>query len=171
VALVVLTASVLLGVSQFVDYRGVGIGAPQYQGVEAVAPPPQTERESSGAAHAYVLVPVALLAIGALAFALRGRWRLGRVISLLGLVGIVVTLLIDLPRGLDEGSATLRFEGAEAQLIEGFWVQLACSTVLVAAGLLLGRYARAERQPAAQSARAASGRQPGGAAPAAGVRA
>jgi hypothetical protein len=170
VAAVIVGAAVLLGVSQFVDYRGVGIGAPQYQGVEAVAPPPQTDREPSGAAHAYVLVPVALLAIGALGFALRGRWRLGRAISLLGLVGIAVSLLIDVRQGLDEGSAALRFEGAEAELIEGFWVQLASSAVLVAVGVLLSRYVRAEQRPAPRAGHAAAGRRRRPA-PAAGVRA
>ena len=168
-AAVVLGAAVLLGLSQFADYRGVGIGTPQYQGVEAVAPPPQTDREPAGAAHAYALLPVAVLAIGALGFALRGRWRLGRAVSVLGLVGIAVSLLIDLPHGLDEGSAALSFEGAEAELIEGFWVQLASSAVLVVVGVLLGRYVRAEQQPAARAGRAAGGARRR-AAPATGVR-
>lgn len=169
VAAVILGAAVLLGVSQFVDYRGVGIGTPQYQGVEAVAPPPQTDREPAGAAHAYALLPVAVLAIGALGFALRGRWRLGRAVSVLGLVGIAVSLLIDVPQGLDEGSAALSFEGAEAELIDGFWVQLAASAVLVVVGVLLGRYVRAE-QPAARAGRATDGGRRR-AAPAVGVRA
>ena len=122
VAAVVLSAAVLLGVSQFVDYRGVGIGVPLYEGIEAVAPPPQTDRQPAGSAHSYILLPVAVLALGAMAFALRGRWQLGRAISLLGVVGIVVSLLIDIPAGLDEGEAALGFEGAEAMLVEGFWV-------------------------------------------------
>jgi hypothetical protein len=161
VAVVILCAAVLLGVSQFVDYRGVQIGAPLYEGVEAVAPPPQTDREPAGSAHAYALLPVAILAIGALAFALRGRWQLGRAVSLLGIAGIAVTLLIDRPRGLDEGSAALDFEGAHAVLVEGFWVQLSASAVLLVAGVLLGRYVRAEKQPAAGRTRrgAARGRR------------
>jgi hypothetical protein len=153
VAAVVLAAAVLLGVSQFVDYRGVGIGVPLYEGIEAVAPPPQTDRQLAGSAHSYILLPVAVLALGAMAFALRGRWQLGRAISLLGVVGIAVSLLIDIPAGLDEGDAALGFEGAEAMLVEGFWVQLASSAVLVVTGLLLGRYVRLERGPAARRAR------------------
>jgi hypothetical protein len=153
VAAVVLSAAVSLGVSQFVDYRGVGIGVPLYEGVEAVAPPPQTDRQPAGSAHSYILLPVAVLALGAVAFALRGRWQLGRAISLLGVVGIVVSLLIDIPAGLDEGEAALGFEGAEAMLVEGFWVQLASSAVLAVTGLLLGRYVRLERGPAARRAR------------------
>jgi hypothetical protein len=174
VGAVVLGAAVLLGVSQFVDYRGVGIGIPLYEGVEAVAPAPQTDRQPAGSAHAYVLLPVAVLAIGALAFALRGRWQLGRAVSLLGAAGVAITLLIDRPKGLDEGTAALAFEGANAVLVEGFWAQLAASVVLLVTGLLLGRYVRAE-QPAERRGwrsrrRSARGRR-GRAAPAAGMRA
>ncbi|MGH2961507.1 MAG: hypothetical protein ACRDL3_04840, partial [Solirubrobacterales bacterium] len=145
VGVVVLCAAILLGVSQFVDYRGVGIGVPLYEDVEAVAPAPQTDRQTAGSAHSYVLLPVAALAIVALAFALRGRWQLGRAVALLGAVGVAITLLIDRPKGLDEGPSALAFEGADAILVEGFWVQLAASVVLVVAGLLLGRYVRAEQ--------------------------
>jgi hypothetical protein len=153
VGAVVLSAALLLGISQFVDYRGVGIGVPLYEGIEAVAPPPQTDRQPAGSAHSYILLPVAVLALGAMAFALRGRWQLGRAISLLGVVGIVVSLLIDIPAGLDEGEAALGFEGAEAMLVEGFWVQLASSAVLVVTGLLLGSYVRLEHGFAARRAR------------------
>jgi hypothetical protein len=159
VAAVVLAAAVLLGLSQFVDYRGVGIGVPLYEGVEAVAPPPQTDRQPAGSAHSYVLLPIAVLVLGAMAFALRGRWQLGRAISLLGVIGVAVSLLIDIPAGLDEGEAALGFEGAEAMLVEGFWIQLACSGVLVVTGLLLGRYVRLERGPAARRARRSSARR------------
>jgi hypothetical protein len=171
VGAVVLAAAVLLGVSQFVDYRGVGIGVPLYEGVEAVAPPPQTDREPAGSAHSYVLLPVAILAIVALVFALRGRWRLGRAISLLGLFGIAVSLLIDVPKGLDEGLAARDFEGTEATLLEGFWVQLASAGVLVVTGLLLGRYVRL-RQPAEGPVSRSPGRmRRRGATTAAGMRA
>jgi hypothetical protein len=171
VAVVVLAAATTLGVSQFVDYRGVGIGASLYEGVEAVAPPPQTDREPAGSAHSYVLLPVAALAVLAVGFALRGRWRLGRAISLLGLAGVAVSLLVDVPQGLDEGIAARDFEGTEASLLEGFWVQLASSGVLVVAGLLLGRYVRLQ-QPAERTAgRSRGGMRRRGAASAAGVRA
>jgi hypothetical protein len=173
VGAVVLCAAILLGVSQFVDYRGVGIGVPLYEEVEAVAPAPQTDRETAGSAHSYVLLPVAALAIVALVFALRGRWQLGRAVAFLGAIGVAITLLIDRPKGLDEGSAALAFEGADAVLVEGFWVQLAASAVLVVTGLLLGRYARAE-EPAERRgwrARRRGARRGTGPAPAAGIRA
>ncbi len=153
VAAVVLAAALLLGTSQFVDYRGVGVGAPLYEGVEAIAPAPQTDREPAGSAHGYALLPVAVVAVAALLFALRGRWQLGRAVSLLGAAGIAISILIDVPKGLDEGTAALSFEGAEATLVEGFWVQLSASAVLLVTGLLLSRYVRAERRPAAMGRR------------------
>lgn len=166
VAAVILSAAIVLGISQFVDYRGVRIGAELYEGVEAVAPAPQTAREPAGSAHAYLLLPVAALAIVAGALALRGRWRLGRAVSLLGLIGVAVTLVVDRPAGLEEGIASRNFEGAEAVLIEGFWVQLAASAALVVAGALLSRYVRANaRDPradrAASQARDARARRAG----------
>jgi hypothetical protein len=142
VAAVVLCAAALLAASQFVDYRGVSVGTPAYEDVRGVAPPPHTDREPAGSAHAYLLIPVAILAAGAGAFALRGRWRLGRAVSLLGLAGIVVGLLLDARTGLREGMAGLAFEDAHAELIEGFWLQLFSSAVLVIGGVLLARYVR-----------------------------
>jgi hypothetical protein len=171
VGMVVLCAAILLGISQFVDYRGVGIGVPLYEDVEAVAPAPQTDRETAGSAHSYVLLPVAALAIVALVFALRGRWQLGRAVAALGAVGVAVTLLIDRPKGLDEGAAALAFEGADAVLVEGFWVQLAASAVLVVAGLLLGRYVRAEHPAERRGWRARRRGSGAGPARAAGMRA
>ena len=48
VAFVVIAAAIILAASQFVDYRGVEIGAPAYAGVESVAPAPQTDVETTG---------------------------------------------------------------------------------------------------------------------------
>ena len=145
VAAVTAAAAALMAASQFVDYRGVEIGAPAYEGVQAVAPAPQTDRETTGSAHGYLLIPVALLAAAALALALRGRWRLGRIVSAAGATGIVVSLLVDMPKGLQEGQAGIAYEGARAVLVEGFWLQLSSSAVLAVLGLLVARYARAAR--------------------------
>ena len=155
VGIVVLAAAIALGASQFIDYRGVEIGGQLYEGLESIAPPPQADRATAGSAHAYLLLPVAVAAIGALAFTLRGRWQLGRAVAVLGAVGVAVSLLVDLPKGLDEGTAALGFEGARALLVEGFWVQLSASAVLLISGLLLAVYVRAERAPGARGASAA----------------
>lgn len=125
--------------SQFVAYRGVEVGQPDYSQVSTIAPPPQTSRIDAGAAHAYVLVPLAVIAFAiAVAALLSQRWRLGRLVSVIGLVGIAISLAIDLPKGLDAGTAGLAFAGAKATLTEGFYAQLAASAVLVLCGLLLG---------------------------------
>jgi hypothetical protein len=159
VAAVILSAAIVLAISQFVDYRGVRIGAELYEGVEAVAPAPQTDREPAGSAHAYLLLPVAALAIVAGGLALRGRWQLGRAVSLLGLIAVAVSLLVDRPTGLEEGMAARNFEGAEAVLIEGFWVQLAASAVLVAAGAMLAHYVRLAQPAERRRRRRAVGRR------------
>jgi hypothetical protein len=142
VAFVVIAAAAALAASQFVDYRGVRIGAPAYADVEAVAPAPQTDRQTTGSVHGYAMVPVAVVIIVAALLALRGRWRMARVIPVLALLAIAVSLLLDARKGLDEGDAAIAYQGAQAVLIEGFWLQLASATVLVVTGILLARYAR-----------------------------
>jgi hypothetical protein len=124
--------------SQFVAYRGVEVGQPQYSEVSTVAPAPQTDRIDAGAAHAYVLIPLAVIAVViAIVALLSGRWRLGRLVSIVGLIGIAVSLAIDLPKGLDAGTAGASFAGANATLTEGFYAQLAASAVLVLCGWVL----------------------------------
>jgi hypothetical protein len=138
-----------LAVSQFVAYRGVDIGRPDYSEVSAVAPPPQTAVADAGEAHAYVLVPLAVLAMAiAVLIVVSRRWQLGRLVAAVGLVGILISLAIDLPKGLDAGTAGVAFAGAKATMKEGFYVQLAASAALVVCGLLLGRYVRGARSTA-----------------------
>ena len=55
---------------------------------------------------------------------------------------IAIALIVDVPKGLDEGAAAVAYEGAEASLLEGFWLQIAAGAVLIACGLLLPRYLR-----------------------------
>jgi hypothetical protein len=44
---------------------------------------------------------------------------------------------VDAPKGLDEGTTAVAYEGAKATLLGGFWVQLACGALLVALGPLI----------------------------------
>jgi hypothetical protein len=135
---VIACSAACLGVAQFVTFRGVEVGEPGYAGLAGAAPAPQTDHLDTGAAHAYLLLPLAVLAVLLAVVTVRsGRWRLGRLVSLAGLVGIAVSLAIDMPRGLDTGSAGVAFTGAHATLTGGFYVQLAASGVLVICGLLL----------------------------------
>jgi hypothetical protein len=143
VAFACAAAAVALGVAQFTDYSGVAVGAPGYEGeVGTVARAPQTALETAGSAHFYLLLPLAAAALVLTRLTARGRWRLGRAIAAVGLAGIVVTLAVDLPQGLDAGRAGDAYLGTDARLIEGFWAQLAASVALVGLGPLLGAYVR-----------------------------
>jgi hypothetical protein len=127
-----------LAYSQFVAYRGVEVGQPQYSQVSTIAPAPQTDRILAGHAHAYVLVPLAAIAFAIAVVALfSGRWQLSRLVSVVGLVGIAISLAIDLPKGLDAGTAGTAFAGAKATLTNGFYAQIAASAVLVLCGWVL----------------------------------
>jgi hypothetical protein len=140
---VIAAAAACLVVSQFVAYRGVDVGRPDYAEVSSVAPPPQTALSDAGEAHAYVLVPLAALAVVfAMLAVARRRWRLGRLVAAIGVAGLLISLAIDLPKGLDAGTPGVAFAGAKATMKEGFYVQLASSAVLLVCGLLLSRYVR-----------------------------
>lgn len=158
IAVAIVAAGVCLTVSQFVDYRAVEIGQPGYAGLSSVAQAPTVDIRTAGDAHAYLLVPVGILAIvlGALA-GLRERRRFGLFVSALGLLAVAVILLVDLPAGLDAGAQTSRFAGATAVLEDGFYAELAAAAGLVLAGLLY--YARPCRIRINSSGRAASGRR------------
>jgi hypothetical protein len=157
-ALVLIVAGGLLVASQFIDYRGVEIGQPGYAGIPDVAKAPTVEVRSAGEAHAYLLVPVGLLAIGFGLLALRREARrLGLLVAGLGILSLAVILLVDLPHGLDEGSQTSRFAGTSAVLEDGFYAELAAAGMMVLAGLLY--YARPCRIRISLSGRAASARR------------
>jgi hypothetical protein len=157
-ALFLVAAGVCLVVSQFIDYRAVEIGQPGYAGLPDVARVPTVEARTSGAAHAYLLVPIGVLAAGLGLLGMRREApRLGLLVAGLGLISLAVILLIDLPRGLDEGSQTSRFAGTSAVLQDGFYAELAAAGGMVLAGLLY--YARPCRIPINLSGRAARARR------------
>ena len=143
VAFVGLAAAVGLAVSQFFDYHGVAVDAPNYAGeIGAIAGAPIVDRQSTGSAHIWILLPVAALAAVLIVAAYRGRPRLAGGVAVCGLVGLAVAIAIDLPQGLDVGRAGLAFTGTEARLLQGFWAEVACSAVLILCGGLLGHYSR-----------------------------
>jgi hypothetical protein len=146
---VTIAAAACLALAQFEPYRGVDVGRPDYADVSTVAPPPQTGVADAGSAHAYVLLPLAAVAAAIAMLALvRRRWRLARLIAAAGAIGIIVSLAIDLPKGLEAGTAGVAFAGSKATMKEGFYVQLAASATLVGCGLLLGPYLRSAERPA-----------------------
>jgi hypothetical protein len=143
VAFVGAAAAVGLGVSQFFDYHGVAVDAPDYAGeIGAIAPVPITGRETAGSAHLWILLPVAALAVLLIAAAYRGRPRLAGLVAVCGVVGLAVAIGVDLPQGLDAGRPGLAFTGTQAQLLQGFWAEVACSATLILCGGLLAYYSR-----------------------------
>jgi hypothetical protein len=140
ICLTILASAGFLIAAQFVDYRAVEIGQAGYAGLPA-ASAPTVGAETAGQAHAYLLVPVALLAGVLSLVALRNERRggLGRIVFVLGLLSLTVVLLVDLPAGLDAGAETSRFSGAKAVLYDGFYAQIASAAGLMLGGLLLIR--------------------------------
>ena len=157
ICVVLVASSACLVVSQFVTYSSVEIGQPAYAGLSAAAPP-TVGAESAGEAHAYLLVPLGLLAALAGVLAMRSERRgLGRAIAAIGLICLAVILLVDLPAGQDAGAQSARFAGATAVLKGGFYAELAAAVALLIGGLLY--YARPCRIPINLSGRAASARR------------
>ena len=118
-------ATIALAGSQFADYRAVEVGAPEYRGVADATPVPQIDRRSPRSAHGGWMLVIAGAAALVLAVAVARNWRLARLLIFLGAGVIAVSLLVDAPRGLREGTAGITYEGAEAVLLGGFWAQLA----------------------------------------------
>src|SRR5262249_5437743 len=132
VAFVGVCAAVGLGVSQFFDYHGVAVDAPAYAGaLGAEVPVPITDTHTAGRAHLWALLRVAALAAILMVAACRGRPRLAAGVAACGLVGVAVAVAIDLPQGLDVGRPGLAYTGTQAELLEGFWAEVACSAVLI----------------------------------------
>jgi hypothetical protein len=138
ICLTILASAALLVVAQFVDYRAVEIGQPGYAGLPA-AEAPAIGAERAGEAHAYLLVPLAVLAAALALAALRNERRrgLGRIVLALGAVALAVALLVDLPAGLDASAESARFSGAEAVLYDGFYAEIAAAAGLMLGGALL----------------------------------
>jgi hypothetical protein len=163
---VIVASAACLAVAQFVEYRAVEIGQPGYAGLPA-ATPPTVAAETAGEAHAYLLLPVALLAAALAALAMRNPRRrgLGRVVFALGALSLAVVLLVDLPAGLDAGEQTSRFSGATAVLFDGFYAEIAAAAGLMLGGALLSRARKprlARTQGARRSARTLLARKQGG---------
>jgi len=138
ICLTILASAGFLIAAQFIDYRAVEIGQAAYAGLPAAAPP-TVDAKTAGDAHAYLLVPVALLAAALALAVLRNERRrgLGRIVFMLGLLSLAVVLLVDLPAGLDAGAQASRFSGARAVLYDGFYAQIASAAGLMLGGALL----------------------------------
>jgi hypothetical protein len=132
-------AAVALAAAQFADYRAIAIGTGDYVGVDTVAPPPEVTdaRDAAGSAHAWLGIPLAVAALVVVFLCARGNRRAAWWLAPIGIATIAISLIVDAPKGLDEGSAAVAYQGAEASLLGGFWVQLACGVLLVALAPLI----------------------------------
>jgi hypothetical protein len=140
---VALVAIGALVASQWLDYHEVTVGTDAYSGtVGDVAPAPVVESDVAGSAHAWLMLPLAALALIVLTIALTGRRKAAALLIPIGLIVIAIALIVDVPKGLDEGTASVAYEGASARLLGGFWLQLAAAVSLIGCGLLLPRYLR-----------------------------
>jgi hypothetical protein len=133
-------AAIALAGAQVADYRSISTGTGDYAGFESVAPPPDVagETKSTGSAHAWLGIPLALAALIVVVACARGR-RVAWMLAPIGLAVIAISLIVDVPKGLDEGDAAVAYQGAEASLLGGFWVQIACGVLLVALAPLISR--------------------------------
>jgi hypothetical protein len=138
ICLAIVGAAGCLIAAQFVEYRAVEVGQPGYAGLPA-ASAPTVGAETAGQAHAYLLLPVALLAAVLALVALRNERRrgLGRLVFALGLLSLAIVLLVDLPAGLDVGAEASRFAGARSVLYDGFYAEIAAAAGLMLGGMLL----------------------------------
>jgi hypothetical protein len=169
-AVVALVATIALAGSQFADYRAVEVGAPGYRHVADATPAPQIDRRSPRSAHGDWVLVIAGAAALVFAVAVTRNWRMARLLIFLGAGVIAISLAVDAPRGLREGTAGITYEGAEAVLLGGFWAQLAAGVTLVVVGPVLALQLRDERdaRPARRSRRPrrargrASATSPGG---------
>ena len=144
VAVVALVATITLGASQFRDYRAVRIDSPSHAAVEN-PPAPERDKRSPRSAHGLTVLGIAVAAFFVTALAIGGRWRLARLLTVLGIAVILISLLVDAPEGLREGLDATLYEGAQATLLGGFWAQLASGVTLAVSGPLLAVYLREGR--------------------------
>jgi hypothetical protein len=136
---VIVASALCLIAAQFVDYRGVEVGQPGYNGLPGAASAPRVGLETPIDAHSFLMFPIALavVALGLLAARRARPAGLGRTIFLLGALSALLVVLIDRPAGLDVSAQSAVFSGAEAVLTEGFYAQLAAAAGMMLGGALL----------------------------------
>lgn len=122
-------AAVVLGLAQFADFRIVS------------AVTQDLDRTSTGEAHAYALLPVAVLGLATLYWAAGDRPRLARGFAALGGLAVVVSLGVDLPQGSSREGFERLYDGVDSRLAGGFYAQLAAGVAMLACGALLARTA------------------------------
>ncbi len=122
--------------SQFLDFRATEVGQADYNPIQDITRAPRIDVLTPIDAHSFLLLAVGALALGGLISAVvSGRRTLFGLTALAGVATIAVTLLVDLPKGLDVAVAEISYSGVAAVLLPGFWAQLAAGLVLAIGGL------------------------------------
>lgn len=125
-----------LTASQFLDFRATEIGQAAYDPIQEIARAPRIDVLTPMDSHSILLLAVGAMALAGLAgTAITSSRVFGGLIAVAGIVTIAVTLLVDLPKGLDIAVAEISYSGVVAVLLSGFWAQLAAGFVLATAGL------------------------------------
>ncbi len=147
--LVAAIAAVLLAVSQFKGLGQIEIGQSGYSGFQDLARAPAIDHTTPAGVHTKILVPIAGLALVAVAVILLGglastagrfsRFRrlASMVLVTIGLLTLAVALLVDLPDARDTTEAALAYSGVKAVLLSGFWLELAAGAALTVTGFAL----------------------------------
>ena len=153
-------ALAVLAVSQFFDYRGISVAMNDYGGgVERVAPAPMVGREQTGDAHGWLVLAIAAAGLVAVVLAVLGRRGAARLLIPAGAAVLAIAFLVDMPKGLDEGSAAVAYEGVRAALLEGFWAQVFAAGTLIACGILLPIHLAALREGSGARGDSSAGRR------------
>ena len=142
---VALAATIILGASQFRDYRAIQVGAPDYTNVDSVAQPPEVDQASPRSAHGVAVFAIAVACLFVTLFAAWRNWRLARLLFVGGVAVVAISLLADVHQGLDLGATGLAYQGTRAVLLGAFWAQLAAGATLIVVGPLLAAQLRGER--------------------------
>ncbi|MEX0620962.1 MAG: hypothetical protein WD181_05210 [Solirubrobacterales bacterium] len=122
--------------SQFLDFRATEVGQAAYDPIQEITRAPRIDIQTPLDAHSVLLLVVGAVALaGLVGVAATGRRTFAGLISLAGFATIAITLLIDLPKGLDVEIAEISYSGVVAVLLSGFWTQLAAGFVLATGGL------------------------------------
>lgn len=124
-------------VAQALDYRAVEIGGAAYADVASLAQAPLAEHRTPWSAHGPLVGLLALIGAVAAIAVLRGAGRRA-LLAALGAVGagLLVILALDLTKAGDLGEAAAEYAGAEAVLLEGFYIEL-CAMLLIGFTALL----------------------------------
>jgi hypothetical protein len=145
-ALVALCAAAALIGSQFADYRAVEVGQPAYQGVESIAPPPSVAHRDPRDAHGNWLIGIGVASIVVIGLSYGRRWRLARLLLVLGGAAVAIAVIHDHDVGLKAGQVGFDYQGARAVLLGGYWAEIISGAVLAVCGPLLAYHLGREQR-------------------------